>query len=99
MVQDHDYVLGLWPDGRDIDGPRRKEKGLNRAVNTTDVWAHWCVCVFVCFLLGDGTGWSELRLEGGGWERTAVRTSDFKDERVQLMRGWPLSHVPQFTSA
>lgn len=55
MVQDHDYVLGLWPDGRDIDGPRRKEKGLNRAVNTTDVWAHRCVCVCV--------------FSSGGWYR------------------------------
>ena len=26
MVQNHDYVLGLWPDGRDVDGPRERKK-------------------------------------------------------------------------
>ena len=26
VVQDHDYVLGLWTDGRDIDGPGERKK-------------------------------------------------------------------------
>lgn len=28
VVQDHDYVLGLWPDSRDIDGPRERKQVL-----------------------------------------------------------------------
>lgn len=81
MVQDHDYVLGLWPDGRDIDGPRRKEKGLNRAVNTTDVWAHWCVCVCVFFWgmvqVGVSSDWKEVDGKGQQCELLTLKMREY----------------------
>lgn len=30
VVQDHDYVLGLWSDRRDVDGPRERKRVLTQ---------------------------------------------------------------------
>lgn len=60
MVQDHDYVLGLWSDSRDVDGPRERKRVLTQ-LGALWMWAHWPVG-----FSGGGAGWSESSELGGG---------------------------------